>query len=170
VLSIFVGFALLFTMLIYEPAYAVGLQLVDTIRPLRRWSGDLRSMRVAFVKLLQARTLAEVAFFDAWAVVLAVLLLYVGLGAVGARTVSLTSVGFALAVANVASGLSLIPIGLGVFEGTVTLLMMSTGVAPGEAAAAGLLYRGFNDVFMAGFGAMIALASRRRRRFVPGPQ
>jgi hypothetical protein len=42
-----------------------------------------------------------------------------------------------MAVANVASGLSLIPIGLGVFEGAVTLLMMSAGVAPGEAAAAG---------------------------------
>ncbi len=155
-------------MLIYEAAYAIGLRLVDAVRPQRRWSGELWGTRVAFVKLLHARTVAEVAFFDAWAVIFAVLMLHVGLDAVRARTVSFASVGFALAVANVAAGLSLIPIGLGVFEGTITLLTIAAGATPGEAAAGGLLYRGFNDVFMAGFGAMIALATRRRRRPVPG--
>ena len=167
VLAILAGFSLLFAMLIYEPAYAVGLRLVSAVRPLRRWTGALESMRVAFVKLLRARTLAHVAFFDLCAVVFAVALLYVALHAVGASEAALPAVAFALAVANLTSGLSLVPIGLGVFEGTITLLLVATGVAPGEAAAAALLYRAFNDGFMAGLGAIIALGSRRRRRPLP---
>jgi uncharacterized protein (TIRG00374 family) len=167
VLTILAGFSILFGMLIYEPAYSVGLRLISAVRPLQRWTGALRSMRVAFVKLLRARTLAEVAFFDLCAVVFAVALLYVALHAVGASSATLPAVAFALAVANLTSGLSLVPIGLGVFEATVTLLMVAVGVAPGEAAAAGLLYRGFNDGFMGGLGAIIALGSRHGRRPLP---
>jgi uncharacterized protein (TIRG00374 family) len=167
VLAILAGFSLLFAMLIYEPAYAVGLRLVSAVRPLRSWTSALRSMRVAFVKLLRARTLARVAFFDLCAVVFAVALLYVALHAVGASTAALPAVAFALAVANLTSGLSLVPIGLGVFEGTITLLLVGAGIAPGEAAAAALLYRGFNDGFMGGLGAIIALGARRRRKPLP---
>jgi uncharacterized protein (TIRG00374 family) len=124
-------------------------------------------MRVAFVKLLRARTLAHVAFFDLCAVVFAVALLYVALHAVGASTAALPAVAFALAIANLTAGLSLVPIGLGVFEGTITLLLVGAGIAPGEAAAAALLYRGFNDGFMGGLGAIIALGARRRRKPLP---
>lgn len=164
VLAILAGFSLLFAMLIYEPAYAVGLRLVSAVRPLRRWTSALGSMRAAFVKLLRVRTLAQVALFDLLAVVFAVALLYVALHAVGASQAALPAVAFALAIANLTSGLSLVPIGLGVFEGTITLLLVAVGVAPGEAAAGALLYRGFNDGFMGGLGAIIALGSRRRRK------
>lgn len=98
------------------------------------------------------------------AVVFAGLLLYFAIHAVGASTVPLPAVAFALAMANLTAGLSLVPIGLGVFEGTITLLLVAAGVVPGEAAAAALLYRAFNDGFMAGLGAIVALGSRRRRR------
>ena len=164
VLAVLCGFGIIVATLVFEPVYLFGLHIVEAVKPLRRWDTELRDARYAFVKLLDVRTLGEVAFFDGCAAVLAVLLLYTALAAVGAHNASPVIAGFALAVANVSSGVSLVPLGLGVFEGTVTVLLIANGVSPGQAVAAGLLYRGFNDIFMAGLGAVIAASTRERQR------
>ena len=164
VLAVLGGFAVIVATLVFEPVYLLGLRVVESVKPLGRWDRQLRNLRPAFTGLLDARTLGAVAFFDGCAVAFSVLLLCIALIAVGAHSASPVTAGFALAVANVSSGVSLVPLGLGVFEGTVTVLVIASGVVPGQAAAAGLLYRGFNDIFMAGLGAVIASATRRRQR------
>jgi uncharacterized membrane protein YbhN (UPF0104 family) len=66
-----------------------------------------------------------------------------------------------LALSFVIAGISLIPGGVGPFEGLLTVLMIANGVPVSAGAAAGLLFRGFNDILMAGFGAVFLVLIRR---------
>jgi uncharacterized membrane protein YbhN (UPF0104 family) len=125
VLAVLGGFAVIVATLVFEPVYLLGLRVVESVKPLGRWDRQLRNLRPAFTGLLDARTLGAVAFFDGCAVAFSVLLLCIALIAVGAHSASPVTAGFALAVANVSSGVSLVPLGLGVFEGTVTVLVIA---------------------------------------------
>ena len=83
------------------------------------------------------------------------------LHAVGQTQVGLIAASFVLALSFVISGISLIPGGVGPFEGLLTVLMIANGVPVAAGAAAGLLFRGFNDILMAGIGAVFLVLIRR---------
>src|SRR5579884_4505049 len=61
------------------------------------------------------------------------------------------------------AGLSMLPAGLGVYEGTLTGLLVLQGVDPASAAAAALLYRGFNDLLMGMAGLPVVMVLDRAR-------
>jgi uncharacterized membrane protein YbhN (UPF0104 family) len=118
VLAVLGGFAVIVATLVFEPVYLLGLRVVESVKPLRRWDRQLRNLRPAFTGLLDARTLGAVAFFDGCAVAFSVLLLCIALIAVGAHSASPVTAGFALAVANVSSPASaLSPLGWGSSKG-----------------------------------------------------
>jgi uncharacterized membrane protein YbhN (UPF0104 family) len=77
--------------------------------------------------------------------------------------VSFIAAAFVLALSFVIAGISLIPGGVGPFEGLLTVLMIANGVPVAAGAAAGLLFRGFNDVLMAAVGALFLVLIRRGR-------
>lgn len=137
----------------WRPAYEWSLRQVERIRFLRRFDRHLRQLRKAFLELLDLRVLPAVLVCDVAASALAWLLFWLALRGVGAVHVSLVTAAFVISLSHVVSGLSFIPGSAGAFEGIVILLMAANGVSPGEGAAAGLLYRGFNDIVMAGVGA-----------------
>lgn len=155
-----------FTVLLWKPAYDTAVRVVEKVRILRRFDKQLRELRPAFVKLFEWDSLGPMLLLQTCATLLTFLLFYLALHAIGASHIGYVTAGFLLGLSYILSGFSFIPGGLGVFEGLLTLLMIANGVAPETGAAAGLLYRGYNDVLMALVGAPFALKVRRQ----PGPK
>ncbi len=152
---------LILTVLVWQPAYIWAIHLVEKVRPLRRFDSQLRSIRPAFIELLHLRVVIPVLVCNAAAVFLSYLLFYLSLRAVGQTHVGFIAAAFVLALSFVISGISLIPGGVGPFEGLLTVLMIANGVPVAAGAAAGLLFRGFNDILMAGVGAVFLVLIRR---------
>lgn len=174
---------LVLSVLIWERAYKRAIRLVEKIRLLRRFDSQMRAIRPAFIELLHPHVVIPVLVFNAIAVFLSYLLFYLSLHAVGQNQVGFIAATFVLALSFVISGISLIPGGVGPFEGLLTVLMITNGVPVAAGAAAGLLFRGFNDILMAGVGAAVLTLirrgellerprarRRRRRRAATGPQ
>ncbi len=152
---------LILTVLIWQPAYNVAIRLVEKVKVLRRFDAQMRSIRPAFIELLHLRVVVPVLLCNATAVFLSYLLFYMSLHAVGQTQVGFIAATFVLALSFVISGISLIPGGVGPFEGLLTVLMIANGVPVAAGAAAGLLFRGFNDILMAGVGAVFLVLIRR---------
>jgi uncharacterized protein (TIRG00374 family) len=152
---------LILTILIWQPAYDWAIGIVEKVRALRRFDPQLRSIRPAFIELLHLRVVIPVLLCNAVAVFLSYLLFYLSLHAVGQTQVGFIAATFVLALSFVISGISLIPGGVGPFEGLLTVLMIANGVPVAAGAAAGLLFRGFNDILMAGVGAVFLVLIRR---------
>lgn len=161
VLFMTIGYAGILVVLTWEPAYLRAVRAVEKIRVLRRFDKDLKRLRPAFLELLEARVLLAVTLCNAAAVALSFLLFFLALEAIGVTGVSFVTAAFILALGHLLSGVSLIPGGAGVFEGLITVLMVANGIPASEGAAAGLLYRGFNDVFMAGVGATLGVILKK---------
>jgi uncharacterized membrane protein YbhN (UPF0104 family) len=171
------GLVLLMTgilvLLLWGRAHARALALVERIGFLRRFDRELRHLRPAFRKLFDVRTILGVLGFNAIGVFLTFLLFELALHAVGANHVGLLQAIFSYAVAYLVSGLAFTPVGLGAYEGIITAFLLLQGVPPSQGAAAALLYRGFNEVFMAaiGIGFLFAVhhaALQRRTRAIEG--
>ena len=152
---------LILTVLIWQPAYNWAIGIVEKVKVLRRFDSQMRSIRPAFLELLHVRVLVPVVLCNAAAVFLSYLLFYMALHAVGQVQVGFIAAAFVLALSFVISGISLIPGGVGPFEGLLTVLMIANGVPVAAGAAAGLLFRGFNDILMAGVGAVFLVLIRR---------
>ena len=168
---------LVLTVLTWKPAYTWALGMVEKIKPLRRFDPQMRAIRPAFVELLTPRVAIPVVLCNVVAVFLSYLLFYLALHAVGQEQVGFIAATFVLGLSFVISGLSFIPGGVGPFEGLLTVLMITNGVPVAAGAAAGLLFRGFNDILMAGIGAVFLTLIRSghlherprvRRRKSPG--
>jgi uncharacterized membrane protein YbhN (UPF0104 family) len=154
--------AFILTLVVWEPAYRRAVALVERIGFLRRFDRELRHIRPAFLKLFDARTILGVLGFSLIGVGLTFLLFQLALRAVGASNVGPMQAAFGYAVAYLVSGLTFTPVGLGAYEGIITAFMATQGVAPAQGAAAALLYRGFNEVFVAVVGIGVLFLMRRR--------
>ena len=152
---------LILTVLVWQPAYNWAIRVVEKVQVLRRFDEQLRSIRPAFLQLLHLRTIVPVIIANAAAVFLSYLLFYLAIRAVGQAQVTFIAAAFVLALSFVISGISLLPGGVGPFEGLLTVLMIANGVPVAAGAAAGLLFRGFNDILMAGVGAVFLVLIRR---------
>jgi uncharacterized protein (TIRG00374 family) len=154
---------LILTVLVWEPAYNWVISIVEEVKRLRRFDAQLRSIRPAFIELFHARVLIPVLLCNAAAVVGSYYLFYLAVHAVGQAQVGFIAAAFVLALSFVISGISLIPGGVGPFEGLLTVLMIANGVPVAAGAAAGLLFRGVNDILMAGVGAVFLVLIRKGR-------
>jgi uncharacterized protein (TIRG00374 family) len=152
---------LILTVLIWQPAYSWAVGVVERVKLLRRFDPQLRAIRPAFIELLHLRVVLPVLICNAAAVFLSYLLFYLSLHAVGQAQVGFIAATFVLSLSFVISGISLIPGGVGPFEGLLTVLMIANGVPVAAGAAAGLLFRGFNDILMAAVGAVFLVLIRR---------
>jgi uncharacterized membrane protein YbhN (UPF0104 family) len=133
------------------------------VKVLRRFDTQLRAIRPAFVEMFEPRVLIPVVISNGAAVIGSFYLFYLALHAVGQTSVDFIAAAFVLALSFVISGITLIPGGVGPFEGLLTVLMIANGVPVADGAAAGLLFRGFNDILMAGVGAVFLVLIRGGR-------
>ncbi len=150
-----------FTILIWKRAYLWALRTVERIRILRRFDAQLRELQPTFAQLFTPSVLFPVLGLNVVSVLLTYLLFYLAVVALGATQVTFIAAAFVLGLSYILSALSFLPGGLGVFEGLLTVLMIANGVPPAVGAAAGLLYRAYNDVLMALLGAVASLFVRK---------
>ena len=143
--------ALIFMILLWEPAYRRAVALVRRTRLLRRFERGLQNLRPASLRLT-ARTVAGIVVPGAIALALTFLLFELVLDAVGVESIGFDRAASIYAVAYLVSALTTTPVGMGAYDGILTGFMALQGVSPSAGAAAAILYRGFNEVFMAGFG------------------
>ncbi len=157
------GFAGVFVVILWKPAYERAITLVEHVRFLRRFDEQLRDIRPAFVRLCHWRILVPVVGLQAVAALLSFLLFYLALVALGIQVSYITAV-FVLGVSYTFAAISFLPLGIGAFEGLLTVIMLTYGIPAAAGAAAGLLYRGYNDVLMAAIGAPLLLHVRGQQR------
>jgi uncharacterized membrane protein YbhN (UPF0104 family) len=134
---------------------------VSRIGPVRRFEPQLALLGPCFRRLFTRPTLLPVVISEAVCAVLAISLFGLALGAVHATGAGVDRIALTYAGSQVLSGLTVLPAALGFYEGMMTGLMAVQGVAPAAAAAAALLYRVINDLFMAALGLAVALFSER---------
>ena len=155
----------IFAVLFWQPAYDSAVDLVERIRVLQRYDCQLRHVRNAFIQLWDFKTFFATLFFNSIGVGLAFLLFQLSLHAVGAVRVGFADAGLVYALATIMAGFSFLPGSLGVYEGIITFVLTLLGVSPARAAAAALIFRGYNDLLMAliGFGLLVPLRGRSAR-------
>ena len=162
-----ITFSSVFVVLLWRPAYDRAIRLVEHVRFLKRFDTQLHEIRPAFVQLCHWRTLLPIIALQAIAALFSFLLFYLALLAIGLSHVSYIAAVFALGVSYTFGAVSFLPLGIGAFEGLLTVILLTLGI-PGMTAAAGaasgLLYRGYNDVLMAFIGAPSLLYVRARQR------
>ncbi|HSR23632.1 MAG TPA: lysylphosphatidylglycerol synthase domain-containing protein, partial [Candidatus Eisenbacteria bacterium] len=111
--------------------------------------------------MMQPWNLGGVLLCNAIAAGLTFLLLDLARRAVAVAGLAFTDVTFGYGLAHILSGLSFMPGGVGSQEAIVVGLLATQGVPASAGAAAGLLFRAFNDVLMALVGAAAGLLVRR---------
>jgi uncharacterized membrane protein YbhN (UPF0104 family) len=162
-LAMILGFVGIFVVLLWEPAYEHAIRVVEKVRFFRRFDAQLHDIRPAFQRLFRARTLCGVLVFQALAALLSFLLFYLALVAIGLK-VSYVAAVFVLGVSFTFSAISFLPLGIGAFEGLLTVIIVTYGIPAAAGAGSALIFRGYNDVLMALIGTPCLLYVRRRQR------
>jgi uncharacterized protein (TIRG00374 family) len=152
----------IFVILIWERGYNLAVRTVERIRFLRRFDRELRDIRPAFVQLFRPRAGIPIVLLNALAVTFAFVLFLLAVRAVGVTNIGFAKAAYIYALGHILAALTFLPGGVGVYEGILTGFMALNGVPPSQGAAAALLYRGFNDIFMAMLGLGAGWWLRRR--------
>jgi uncharacterized membrane protein YbhN (UPF0104 family) len=141
--------------LLWGPAYRWARSWAERWKWLSRFHDDLDHLRPAFLRLFSAPTAARVLLSNAGAVALSFLLFKLALASAGQGQVGYPSAAFTYALAHILSGLSMLPGGLGAYEGILTGFLALQGIPPASGATAAILQRLFYD----GFVALVGLAA-----------
>jgi hypothetical protein len=152
---------LIFGILLWPWLNAWLVLQVSRIGPVRRFEPQLALLGPCFRRLFTRPTLVPVVMTEGLCAVLAISLFGLALAAVHATGAGVDRIAMTYAGSQVVSGLTVLPAALGFYEGMMTGLMAVQGVVPAAAAAAALLYRVINDLFMAALGLTVALFSER---------
>ncbi len=161
-LAMMLGFVGVFVILLWGPAYRWAVRLVETVPFFRRFDQQLHEIRPAFLRLCNIRTLLPVVFFQAVAALATFLLFYLALDAIGLKVSYIAAV-FVLGVSYTFAAISFLPLGIGAFEGLLTVIMLTYGIPAAAGAGAALLFRGYNDLLMALIGLPCLIYVRERQ-------
>jgi hypothetical protein len=93
------------------------------------------------------------------AAVIAIAMFYFTVRSVGVE-IGVYQVAFVYAVSHLAGGISLLPGGVGAYEGSMTFLLVAFGVASPVAAAIAILNRAFDRLLVTVVGAAVFFAIR----------
>lgn len=143
------------------------LGALERVPVIRRHAGAIRGLHSGVGRLAQPSALLMSAGWNALGAVLGLLLFALAMDTVGITGVAPAEIAFMYALGHLLSAASMLPGGLGSYEGIITGLMVLEGVSAYAGAAAALLHRGFTDLFMAGVGLLVGAWLRRsagRRR------
>ena len=146
-----------FATLLWRPLYDRAVDLVGKVPYLGRFEGEIRNLPIGFRRLLQLKVAIRLVAWNAISLACAFGLFFVALRAIGVTQVTFARSALVFSVSYMLGALSLLPGGLGAYEATMTGFLVLMGIAAPLGAAAALVYRGFNDGFMA----LVGLASLR---------
>jgi uncharacterized membrane protein YbhN (UPF0104 family) len=160
VVTALMGILAISVILLWPTAFAVAMGVAEHLPLVSRYAPDIRALQkdVSFIARRPA-TLAP-ALLGPVAAVVAIAVFYLTMRSVGVD-LGLYQAAFVYAVAHLAGGVSLLPGGIGAYEGTMTFLLIAFGVAGAAAAAIAILNRAFDRGLVTLVGAIVYLLIRR---------
>ena len=93
---------------------------------------ELRDIRPAFVRMFELRTAIPIVLVNALAVLLAFALFELALHAVGVNNVTYAQAAYIYALGHILAAVSMLPGGVGIYEGVLTAFMVLQGVPPSQ--------------------------------------
>jgi uncharacterized protein (TIRG00374 family) len=153
------GILAISTILLWPRAFNLVMRFAVRIPVIRRYSDDLTSLHQDVIVIARSPSSLGPALLGPVAAVIAIAMFYFTVRSVGVN-LGVYQVAFVYAIAHLAGGISLLPGGIGAYEGSMTVLLVAFGVASPVAAAIAILNRAFDRVLVTIVGTVVYFAIR----------
>ncbi|MGA7087272.1 MAG: lysylphosphatidylglycerol synthase transmembrane domain-containing protein [Candidatus Dormiibacterota bacterium] len=153
------GILAISTILLWPRAFNLVMRFAVRIPVIRRYSDDLTSLHQDVIVIARRPASLGPALLGPVAAVIAIAMFYFTIRSVGVN-MGIYQVAFVYAIAHLAGGISLLPGGVGAYEGSMTVLLVAFGVAGPVAAAIAILNRAFDRVLVTIVGTVVYFAIR----------
>ncbi|HEY6538408.1 MAG TPA: lysylphosphatidylglycerol synthase transmembrane domain-containing protein [Candidatus Dormibacteraeota bacterium] len=154
------GILTISTILLWPRAFNFVMRFAVRVPLIRRYSADLISLHRDVIFIARRPATLGPALLGPVAAVIAIAMFYFTIRSVGVE-IGLYQAAFVYAIAHLAGGVSLLPGGIGAYEGSMTLLLAAFGVATPVAVAIAILNRAFDRLLVTIVGAAVFFAIRR---------
>jgi uncharacterized membrane protein YbhN (UPF0104 family) len=153
------GILAISTILLWPRAFNFVMHFAVRIPVIRHYSADLTSLHQDVIVIARRPASLGPALLGPVAAVIAIAMFYFTIRSVGIN-LGIYQVAFVYAIAHLAGGISLLPGGVGAYEGSMTFLLVAFGVASPVAAAIAILNRAFDRVLVTIVGTVVYFAIR----------
>jgi uncharacterized protein (TIRG00374 family) len=153
------GIIAISTILLWPRAFTFVMRFAVRVPLIRRYSADLMSLHRDVIFIARRPATLGPALLGPVAALIAIAMFYFTIRSVGVE-VGVYQAAFVYAVAHLAGGVSLLPGGIGAYEGSMTLLLVAFGVATPVAAAIAILNRAFDRLLVTVVGTIVYFAIR----------
>jgi len=153
------GIIAISTILLWPRAFTLVMRFAVRIPLIRHYSADLMSLHRDVIFIARRPATLGPALLGPVAALIAIAMFYFTIRSVGVE-VGIYQAAFVYAVAHLAGGVSLLPGGVGAYEGSMTLLLVAFGVATPVAAAIAILNRAFDRLLVTVVGTVVYFAIR----------
>lgn len=148
------------TILLWPRAFNLVMRFAVRVPLVRRYSADLMSLHRDVIFIARRPATLGPVLLGPVAAVIAIAMFYFTVRSVGVE-LGVYQAAFVYAVAHLAGGVSLLPGGIGAYEGSMTFLLVAFGVAVPVAAAIAILNRAFDRLLVTVVGTIVFVAIRR---------
>ena len=151
-----------FAILTVEPLFRRVHAIVRHLPVLRRLAEDIKELQRDTVSLLRRPDTYGWSVLSVFGVLIAITLFWLVVHSIDPHLLSWPEAAFVYAVSHIAGAVSLIPGGLGAYEGSITGLLIASGASGPVGATIAVLHRGA-DKGLATLAGMVAYVIARRR-------
>jgi uncharacterized membrane protein YbhN (UPF0104 family) len=154
------GILAISTILLWPRAFNLVMRFAVRVPLIRRYSDDLMSLHRDVIFIARRPATLGPALLGPVAALIAIAMFYFTVRSVGVD-LGVYQAAFVFAVAHLAGAVSLLPGGIGAYEGSMTFLLVAFGVAGPLAAAIAILNRAFDRLLVTVVGTIVYFAIRR---------
>ncbi|MGH7691764.1 MAG: lysylphosphatidylglycerol synthase transmembrane domain-containing protein, partial [Candidatus Dormibacteria bacterium] len=154
------GIIAISTVLLWPRAFSLVMRYALRVPVIRRYSADLEALHRDVIFIARRPATLGPALLGPLAAVIAIAMFYFTARSVGVE-VGVYQIAFVYAIAHLAGGITLLPGGIGAYEGSMTFLLVAFGVASPVAAAVAILNRAFDRLLVTLVGTAVFFAIRR---------
>ncbi|MGH7608555.1 MAG: lysylphosphatidylglycerol synthase transmembrane domain-containing protein [Candidatus Dormibacteria bacterium] len=155
-----VGIVAISVILLWPRAFGVALAIATKVPWIRRYRRDLEALHRDVIFIARRPSSMGPALIGLLAAAVAIAMFYFTVRSVGVE-LGVYQAAFVYAISHLVGGISLLPGGIGAYEGSMTLLLAAFGAAVPLAAAIALLTRAFDRGVITLVGTGVYLAIRR---------
>ncbi len=148
------------TILLWPRAFNFVMRFAVRVPIIRHYAADLMSLHQDVIFIARRPATLGPALLGPVAAMIAIAMFYFTARSVGID-LGVYQAAFVYAVAHLAGGVSLLPGGIGAYEGSMTFLLVAFGVATPVAAAIAILNRAFDRLLVTVVGTVVFFAIRR---------
>ena len=148
------------TILLWPRAFNFVMRFAVRVPIIKHYAADLMSLHKDVIFIARRPATLGPALLGPVAAMIAIAMFYFTVRSVGID-LGVYQAAFVYAVAHLAGGVSLLPGGIGAYEGSMTFLLVAFGVATPVAAAIAILNRAFDRLLVTVVGTVVFFAIRR---------